>query len=207
MPRMRILSSAEQDTFDRPPVFDHQDRKRFFDLSRALIDKARGLRTPVSQIGFLLMCGYFKAAKRFYGPQEFHKADVEAAARLLGLQGADFTPETYAKQSRARHQRLVLQFYGFTPFNRKAEKALVPEIATMARIHLKPRLIFDRCIDFLMQRRVQVPRSGVLLELIRSGLQAHKAELIAQMDACLTDDARALLNDLFTTRTIRTAIA
>lgn len=44
-----------------------------------------------------------------------------------------------------------------------------------------------------------MPRSGVLLELIRSGLQAHKAELITQMDACLTDDARALLDDLFTT--------
>ncbi len=199
MPRMRILSFAEQDIFDRPPVFDHRERKQFFDLPRALIDKATGLRTPVSQIGFLLMCGYFKAAKRFYRPQDFHTPEIEAAAKLLGLQGADFTPETYAKQSRARHQRLVLQFYGFTSFDRKAETALVPEIATMARMHLKPRLIFDRCVDFLIQRRVQIPRSGVLLELIRSSLQVRKVEMIAQMDACLTDDARSLLNDLFTT--------
>ena len=57
----------------------------------------------------------------------------------------------------------------------------------MVRTYLKPRLIFDRCIDFLIQRRVQVPQSGVLLELI---------EL---MDAHLTEDARALLDDLFTT--------
>jgi hypothetical protein len=64
--------------------------------------------------------------------------------------------------------------------------------------HLKPRLIFDRCIDFLIQRRVQVPKSGTLLELVRSGLQARKAELVALMDAHLTDEARGLLDDLFT---------
>ncbi len=199
MPRMRILSPSEQDIFDHPPVFDHRERKRHFDLPRALIDKAATLRTPVSKIGFLLMCGYFKAAKLFYRPQDFHEADIEAAAKLLGLQGGDFVPEAYAKQSRTRHQQLVLQFYGFVPFERRAESALAAEIATMARMHLKPRLIFDRCVDFLIQRRLQVPRSGVLLELIRSGLQANKVDLITQMDERLTNDARALLDELFTT--------
>ena len=42
-------------------------------------------------------------------------------------------------------------------------------------------------------------KSGVLLELIRSRLQARKVELIALMEAHLTDDARALLDELLTT--------
>lgn len=45
---------------------------------------------------------------------------------------------------------------------------------------------------------MQVPRSGTLLKLIRSGLQARKAELVALMDAHITDEARGLLDDLFT---------
>ena len=57
----------------------------------------------------------------------------------------------------------------------------------MARIHLKPRLIFDRCVDFLIQRRVLVPKAGTLFELIRAGLHERKAELVAQMDAHLGD--------------------
>ena len=68
----------------------------------------------------------------------------------------------------------------------------------MARTHLKPRLMFDRCVDFLVQKRFQVPRSGTLVELIRSGLHERKSELVALMDAHLTDDARALLDSLFT---------
>ena len=112
---------------------------------------------------------------------------------------AEFSPATYPKQTRARHRKLILDFYGFMPFGWKARKDLIAEIATMARTYLKPRLIFDRCVDYLIQRRVQVPRSGVLLELIRSGLQACKVELVARMDAHLTDDTRAFLDELFTT--------
>ncbi|XAT59615.1 Tn3 family transposase [Rhodobacteraceae bacterium Araon29] len=199
MPRMQILSTPEQEMFDRPPVFDFRDRKRCFDLPKPLMDVAAEMRSPAGQIGFLVMCAYFKAAKRFYNPQDFLAPDIEAAAKLLGRSGSEFSSAAYPKQTRARHRQLILDFYGFTPFARKARKGLIVEVATMARTYLKPRLIFDRCTDFLIQWRIQVPRSGVLLELIRSGLQARKVELIKLMDAHLTDDARTLLDDLFMT--------
>jgi len=197
MPRMRILTASEQEVFDKPPVFDHRARKQFFDPPKDLMDTAVALRTNGGRIGFLLMCGYFKATKQFYLPQDFYEPDMEAVAKLLGLQGSDFLSDTYAKQTRARHQQMVLDFYGFMAFGGEAVAALAPEIATMARMHLKPRLMFDRCVDFLIQRRVQVPRAGTLLELIRTGLHARKAELVALMDAHLTDATRDLLDDLF----------
>ena len=199
MPRMRILTAAEQEVFDKPPRFDHRERKQFFSLPRDLMEIATSLRTPDTQIGFVLICVYFRAARRFYLPQDFRERDIEAAAKMLALQGSGFSPDRYAKQTRTRHQQLVLAFHGFAPVDRKAEAALAIEIATMARTHLKPRLVFDRCVDFLIQRRVQIPRSGTLLELIRSGLQAHKEELVALMNAHLTDETRVLLDDLFTT--------
>lgn len=197
MPRMRILTASEQAVFDKPPVFDHRERKRFFDPPKDLMGTAVALRTNGSRIGFLLMCGYFKATKQFYLPQDFHERDIEAVAQLLGLQGSGFSSDTYAKQTRARHQQIVLDFYGFMAFSGEAVAALAPEIATMARMHLKPRLMFDRCVDFLIRRRVQVPRAGTLLELIRTGLHARKAERVAMMDAHLTDETRDLLDDLF----------
>lgn len=196
MPRMRILSATEQATFDEPPAFDHRDRKKFLTASKTILDVARSIRNPHHRIGFLLMCGYFRATRRFFTSGDYDPRDVGYAAGQLGLDVAP--PLSYPDRTRQRHQRRVLGLYGFAPFYQDSETALATEISTMARMHLKPRLIFDRCVDYLIQRRVQVPRSGVLLELIRSGLQAHKAELIKQMDECLTDDARALLDELFT---------
>ncbi|MDA0813878.1 MAG: Tn3 family transposase, partial [Verrucomicrobia bacterium] len=195
---MRILTASEQEAFDKPPLLDHRERKQFFSLPKDLMDIATSLRTPDTQIGFVLVCGYFRAARRFYLPYDFHTRDIQAAATMLDLVVSDFSPDRYPKQTRTRHQQLVMEFHGFAPFDGKAEAALVTEITTMTRTHLKPRLIFDRCADFLTQGRVQVPRSGTLLELIRSGMQAHKVELIALMNAHLTDETRGLLDDLFT---------
>jgi len=50
---MRILTINQQDAFDKPPLFDHKDRKQFLTLPKGLMDIAQGLRTPDSQIGFL----------------------------------------------------------------------------------------------------------------------------------------------------------
>ena len=43
MARMRILTTNEQEAFDKPPLFDHRDRKRFFDLPKGLLDVANDL--------------------------------------------------------------------------------------------------------------------------------------------------------------------
>jgi len=199
MARMRILTANEQETFDKPPLFDHRERKQFLGLPKGLMDITATLRTSGGQIGFLLMCGYFKATTRFYQPQDFHERDIEAVAIILKVQSADFSPDAYAKQTRARHQQLILDFYGFTPFDEAAKKALVVEVATMARMHLKPRLIFDRCVDFLTQSRAQVPTVRSLTDMIRVGLHERKSELITLMDNHLAAATRGLLNDLFTT--------
>ena len=198
MARMRILTANEQEVFDKPPLFDHRERKQFFSLPKGLMDIAASLRTPGSQIGFLLMCGYFKATKRFYQPQDFHERDIVFVAHRFDPGDQSFRPEGYAETTRLRHQRRILEFYGFTPFDEKAETVTAVEIATMVRRHLKPRLIFDRCIDFLIQHRIQVPTARSLTDMIRSGLHERKAELIALMDDRLTDGTRSLLDSLFT---------
>ena len=197
MARMRILTANEQEAFDKPPLFDHNERKRFLNLPKGLMDIATGLRTPNSQIGFLLMCGYFKATKRFYQPQDFHERDIAFTARQLNLAEEAFQATHYTETTRLRHQRHVLEFYGFAPFDESAKSTLANEIATMARMHLKPRLIFDRCMDFLVQHRIAVPRSRSLTDSIRAGLHDRKVELIGLMDDQLSDNGRHLLDDLF----------
>jgi len=110
-----------------------------------------------------------------------------------------FLVDSYAKTTRQRHQKLILEFYGFTLFDSKNESTLATEIATMAKTYLKPKLIFDRCVDFLIQKKIQVPVAWVVTELIRSGLQEHKSSLVTLMDIHLDNQIRYLLDNLFTT--------
>ncbi len=197
MARMRILTANEQEVFDNPPLFDSEQRKRFFSFPNKLLETARTLRTLNSQIGFLLLCGYFKATKRFFLPQDFHQRDINAIAKILNLHPENFSSACYGKTTRIRHQRSILAFYGFKSFDSNAKDTLVTEIATMAKNYLKPRLIFDRCVDFLTQNRIQVTSTRTLSDLIHNGLQEHKTELVTLMEVHLDDQTRYLLDGLF----------
>ncbi len=199
MPRMKILSAAEQAAFDKPPLFDYKQRKHFFNFPNSLLERANRLRTPSSQIGFLLLCGYFKATKQFFFPQDFLPRDIEAIAKTLSLSPEKFSPDGYGTTTRIRHQNFILDFYGFTAFDASAEAVLKLEITTMARNYLKPKLIFNRCVDFLIQKKIQVPIFWIINELVRSGLQEHQKALVASMNTHLNERARALLDNLFTT--------
>ena len=54
MPRMRIITVNEQEAFNKPPPFDHRDRKKFFDFPKSLLAVAATMRNPDHQISFLV---------------------------------------------------------------------------------------------------------------------------------------------------------
>ena len=197
MPRMRILSATDQSRLELPPVFDSIERKRHLNFSQSLMETTRSLRGHGNRIGFLLMCGYFRAARQFFSPADFHAHDIAYVARLLGASSDDYQPDTYRETTRLRHQRIILDLHGFRPFDAQAEAQLVTEVATMARTYLKPRLIFGRCIDFLIEKRIQVPSVWLLTELIRAQLNVHKRALVHLVDTHLTRGLRQMLDDLF----------
>lgn len=197
MPRMRILSAAEQARFEHPPAFNSVERKKYLDFPGFVIDVAKSLRAPVNRIGFLLAYGYFRATRRFFAPETFHARDIMYVSRALDLPLDTFTPDAYAKMSRLRSQARILDLQGFQPFDARAENQLIAEIAKMACVHLKPRIIFGHCIDFLIANRIQLPGARRLTDLIRARLSERKEDLIRLVDTNLPPDLRATLDGLF----------
>lgn len=195
---MQILTTQEQENFNKPPLFDHMQRKHFFDFSKKLLDIAHSLRNPTNQIGFLLLCGYFRAAKRFFLPQDFHERDIAVVANVLNCSAREFITYEYKKVSRIRHQQLITEYYGFQTFNKTAKVMIKYEIDSMSAYYLKPRLIFERCRDILIQKHVTLPESGTICELIRQSLQSHKQTLILRMNKQLTPETSVFLDSLFT---------
>ena len=195
---MQILTSQEQENFNKPPLFDFIQRKQFFDLPKNLVNIACSLRNPTNQIGFLLLCGYFKATKRFFLPQDFHERDIVAAANILNYSVSEFIAQDYKKVSRIRHQQIITEYYRFQAFNKTAKTMIKHEIDSMSSYYLKPRLIFDRCNDILIQKRITLPESWTICELIRQSLQSHKKTLMLRMSNHLTSETSAFLDSLFT---------
>ena len=105
---MRILSTAEQEQFETPPSFDSGQRKNFFNFPKFLVETAQTFRKPAHQIGFLLSCGYFNAAKRFFAPKDYQQRDIDYVARRLSIQPDTFDVTSYADRTRQRHEPIGL---------------------------------------------------------------------------------------------------
>ncbi len=197
MPRMRILSTTEQEQFEKPPVFDSYQRKKLFNFPKSLLETAQCFRKISHRIGFLVSCGYFNAAKRFFAPKDYHQRDIDYVARHLNAQAENFDAASYADRTRQRHEHIVLEFYGFKRFDSSAERSIASEIASMVQTQLKPKLIFLRCIDFSISQRIQVPNYHRLTDLILSALNQHKQDLSALIESDLTSETKYLLEALF----------
>ena len=196
MPRMIILHAAERQAYEAPPILGVPQRSRVFDVPAGLLDMAKALRKPAHQIGFLVSCAYFGMAKRFFAPKDYHARDIRHAAHQLEL-SATFTAADYPARTRQRHEQLILQFHGYRRFDDRAEDFLAREIATMAEAHLKPKLIFWRCLDLMARDRAQLPGEHRLTALIAAALQRRKQQLVRRLEQLMTADLRDRLDDLF----------
>jgi hypothetical protein len=176
MPRMKILNSLEREAFESPPLFNSTERKRFFSLPLIFNDTMEGLRTPTNKVCFIVTAGYFKARRKFFAKQ-FRLPDIEFVARQLGLNAGDVHLSTYDKQTYARHQRLILDYFGFSPFDAEARGFMAKEIATMVRVQLRPKLVFLEAVQVLSRQKIALPSYFVLSTLIATAVTRFQREL------------------------------
>ncbi len=116
MAKMRIFNSLEEAEFESPPKFNSVERKHFFATSVAINELLENLRTPTNKVYFLVSLGYFKARKRFFARQ-FVESDIQFVANQLKLDLSDIHLETYSKETCSRNQLLILQHFGYSPFD------------------------------------------------------------------------------------------
>jgi hypothetical protein len=135
---------------------------------------------------------------RFFLPQDFHQRDIVVVTNILNFSASEFIAYDYKKVSRIRYQQIITKHHTFQAFNKTAKTIIKYEINLMSSHYLKPRLIFDRFSDNLIQKRITLPESGTVCELIRQSLQSHKQNLMLRMNNQLTSETSVLLDSLFT---------
>lgn len=130
---------------------------------------------------FLGSCGYFKATRKFFSGH-FHERDITYVALRLGVKPNQVVPSSYHKQTYLRHQKLILEFFGFSPFDDAARAFISPEIEDMVKAQLKPRLIFSRTVEQLIREKISPPGYDALSKLILHVLNDHKEHLIGVIE-------------------------
>ena len=195
MARMKIFNTLEEEAFESPPVFNSAERKRFFSLPLLLEDSMVNLRTPINKVCFLVVAGYFKARRKFFARQ-FHQTDIEYVARQIGVDPSEVFIESYSKETYARHQRAILSYFGYSPFDEAAKTLITNEIAALIRVQFRPKLVLLEIIQVLTVKKIAIPSYNVLADLIVAALNRHQRSLSEIIEACLTENQRTNLDTL-----------
>ena len=196
MPRQRILTSAEQATFDNPPKLTPVERKKYFFISSAVADLLSSLRTPTNKIGFVLQLGYFRATFRFFS-NHYYPNDVVYVSQRIDVLPSSFTISCYDEATVRRHRKLILEYMGFHPFDRCARHRVEQQIQPLIRSQIRPRLLFQEAISCLQNHKIQIPASGTVTMLILEAIRRHRSELIERIQTALPDQSKVALDNLF----------
>ena len=195
MARMKIFNTLEEEAFESPPVFNSAERKRFFSLPLLLEDSMVNLRTPINKVCFLVVAGYFKARRKFFARQ-FHQTDIEYVARQIGVDPSEVFIKSYSKETYARHQRAILSYFGYSPFDEAAKTIITNEIAALIRVQFRPKLVLLEIIQVLTIKKIAIPSYNVLADLIVAALNNHQRTLNKIIETCLTENQRTNLDTL-----------
>src|SRR3990172_5838286 len=194
--RIKILSYNKIKAFDSPPEFSDEERKRFFDLPKWANDLIENFRTPTSKVGFILQLGYFKAVNKFFVASNFYRKDIEFVAQKLDIPIENIHFGTYNERTLRRHHKIILENLGFCSFDEQSKIIVVKEAMSLSSKQIKPKLMFLSLIDFIRQKKIEVPSYNILSEIITNVLKHFEKELISSIEKHITPKEKNLLNNL-----------
>jgi len=195
MPRQRILTQAEQQAFDAPPVLSVVQRKKCFVVPYALRELLASLRTPTNQLCFLLQLGYFRATQRFFSNQ-FHPYDVAYIAHRLDVPLNIVDVSSYDEATSRRHRQIILEHLGYRAFDEHAKRRVTEHLRPLICSRIRPKVLFQETLIFLENQKMEIPLSGTLTVLILDTVRQHNQELVERVRTALLPESKKALDAL-----------
>ena len=195
-PHIKIFNQRDRVAFELPPEFNSDERKQFFALPKWANEVVGNLKTSTNKVGFVLQFGYFKAVNKFFGAKKFHRKDVEFIVRRLQCSLEEINLEKYSDATFLRYQEIILENLGFQKFDEQTNFLLTKEALSLSSNQIKPRFMFMSLIDFLKEKRVEIPKYYSLTEIITQALRSFEKELLASVEKHVSPQEKLLLNEL-----------
>lgn len=195
MPRLNILSFSEQKEFDSPRELTGDERKLYFRKSHSINILLISIKTPTHYAPFVLMLYHFKISKKFFQSQLFHQRDVEYISRQLGQNQLN-NISNLRSQTFNRYKAQILEHTGYTAFNHEAKELINTKAYNLARQYIRPKVIFNDCIELLLEQRIEIPKYHALLFIISDALQQYKNSLLKVLDEHLSAETKEWLDEL-----------
>jgi TnpA family transposase len=196
MPRKNYLNSEARQKFDYPPVLTPEQKLIFLKTPDWATEYVKTLQTPSNKVGFLLQVGYFRIVSRFFVSSRFHQNDVDFVSERISLDVNAVHMSEYEGRTTLRHREDILGYFGFAPFEKSSEQALIEETYRLAHVQTRPYLIFEGMVAFLQEHRIEIPTYQTIKTILDKALSSFERDLESILTRYLTPEDILLLGQL-----------
>ena len=195
MPRMKVFNTLEQNAYELPPTFNSIERKKYFTPSVAFNEILKDLYTSTNKVCFIVTAGYFKSRYRFFA-RKFNQNDIDFVAKQLGVCIDEVQLNTYSRVTYLRHQKIILEYFGFSPFDSSAKTFSEIEISRMVKVQFRPKIILLEIIQKLRRKKIVLPTYNLLANMVVTAINKHQLELNQTIKSTLTEVQKEKLDAL-----------
>lgn len=196
MPRLQSLNQVEKKSFDLPPEFNSFQRKKFFRVNSWSKKILEDIRTENTKVYFILLLGYFNATGQFYTSGKFHRNDIEFVCNQVNVNLSEISDNDIPKQTLHRYRSIIFEYTGFRKFDEISKEELLKEAEFLSSRQVKPKNIFLSLVDFLKQKKIEIPGYDTINKIIANVIDKNEKKLLKQLEKNLSDKQRKLLNNL-----------
>ena len=179
MSLLTILSSAEQSSFDSPPIFNSEERITQFATTNTELTYIQNLKTPTNQVGFLLQFGYFKVSGKFFTAEKFKQKDINYVANLLNVKLSELKLSRYQKKTGITHRKKILSMHCWQPLTKSYLQLFKQHIERLVQKQLAPKHIFSNAINYCWEHKLEIPSTYTLTTLITAAYNLFEGSLLS----------------------------
>lgn len=194
MARLQALSKREKEAFEKPPIFNSVERKKFMRLPVKILDKIDTLEDPANKIAFSLLFGYFRANHKFYAARTFHLQDIEFMATHLRL---NYTQKhlNVLSQSLTQYKPFIRDYCEISAWDAEQENRLKRQALLLASKQLCPSTLFRSLIDFSLNQKIEIPKYTPLNKIVREVIRENENRFVEQLKTLITPEQCQLLDE------------
>lgn len=85
MTYLKILNHSQKKEFESPPQISDEARSELFALPQSMGLQLDSIDKDVNKLHFIVMYGYFKLFRAFYGMSSYHQNDIDYISKSLIL--------------------------------------------------------------------------------------------------------------------------
>lgn len=194
--RLTILLDSEVKDLFGIPIYSIEEQRVYFALNDVEAKVVNAIQDRLHRCFFIVLLGYFKTKPICLNP---NFGDVENDLRFVAQEhfpGLKLRRFSLTQKQKDRFYLKIFELIRYQVWSVDHYSIVITHLQKIAQSYIEPRYIFDACIEFLVHKRIAIPKYSVLQRLVSQTIKLEKIRISQSLKKAMSWELSSNLTDL-----------